>query len=347
MNKTAKRILIGVGILFLLFKGMEWWVEFRFQKIINRNPDRAYDFRYEDFDLHSFFKGVTLEEVGIVPVSIDSGATVIRGTVSYARLDGLKWYELAFAKNLNINGILFDRPMFKVTLSDHPQKKTSGKGFQVLFGDIISRANLKRFEIDKGSVILMSPDEQTIRGRLTNLNVKANEIKTDSVIWNNIIPFELGSLESSIDSLSFQMNDYTHLSTGRISFQSTNNKLTLSDLNMHYTEDMITVSQRVGKQTDLIEVMIGELTFENLNAVSNLYTDLDIETKKILLRDLVFKDYRDKNMEPPPDAIKPIFNGMVDDIPITFSVHTIQLDNVEEQKSERGVGKEAPATLRF
>lgn len=347
MNKTAKRILIGVGILFLLFKGMEWWVEFRFQKIINRNPDRAYDFRYEDFDLHSFFKGVTLEEVGIVPVSIDSGATVIRGTVSYARLDGLKWYELAFAKNLNINGILFDRPMFKVTLSSHPKKKTSGKGFQVLFGDIISRANLKRFEIDKGSVILMSPDEQTIRGRLTNLNVKANEIKTDSVIWNNIIPFELGSLESSIDSLSFQMNDYTHLSTGRISFQTTNNKLTLSDLNMHYTEDMITVSQRVGKQTDLIEVMIGELTFENLNAVSNLYTDLDIETKKILLRDLVFKDYRDKNMERPPDAIKPMFKGMVDAIPITLSVDTIQLDNVEVQYSELGVGKEAPATLRF
>ena len=347
MNKTTKRILIGVGILFLLFKGMELWVEFRFQRIINRNPNRAYDIRYEDFDVHSFFKGVTLEGVGIVPVAIDSGGSVIRGTVNYARLHGLKWYELAFAKRLNIEGIRFDQPMFKVTLSDHPKKKTSGKGFQELFGDIISRANLKRFEIEKGSVILMSPDEQTIRGRLSNLSLRASEIKTDSVMWNHLIPFELGSLESSIDSLSFQMNDYTHLSSGRMSFRKRDNKLTLLDLNMRYTEPLSEVSRRVGKQTDLIEVMIGELTFENLNAASNLYTDLDIETDKILLRDLVFKDFRDKNMERPPDEVKPMFKGMVDAIPITLSVDTIQLENVDVEYSELGKGKNQPGTLRF
>lgn len=347
MNKTAKRILIGVGILFLLFKGMEWWVEFRFQKIINRNPDRAYDIQYKDFDVHSFFKGVTLEEVGIVPVAIDSGGTVIRGTVNYAKLNGLKWYELAFSRRLDIDGILFDRPLFKVTLSDHPKKKTSGKGFQELLGDIISRANLSRFEIEHGSVILMNPGDESIRGRLSNLNVRADEIETDSVIWNHLIPFKLGSLQSSIDSLSFQLNDYTHLSTGSITFKKRENKLTLRDVDMHYTEDLSTVSQIIGKQTDLIQISFGELTFVQLTASSNLYTDLDIETKKILLRDLIFKDYRDKNMPRPPDAVKPMFKGMVDAIPITLSVDTIQLDNVEVEYSEVGVNKEIPGTLRF
>ena len=347
MNKRTKRILIVVGILFLLLKGMEWWVEFRFQKIINRKPDRAYDIQYKDFDVHSFFKGVTLEEVAIVPVAVDSGGTVIRGTVNYARLNGMKWYELVFAKRLDIEGINFDHPMFKVTLSENPKKKTSGKGFQVLFGDIISRANLKTFEIQNGGVIMMTPNNQSIRGRLSNLNVRANEIKTDSVIWNHLIPFELGSLESSIDSLSFQLNDYTHLSTGSISFKKRENKLTLLDVNMHYTEDFSTVSQIIGKQTDLMEVSLGELSFEQLTASSNLYTNMDIETKKILLRDVVFKDYRDKNMKRPPDAVKPMFKGMVDAIPITLSVDTIQLENVQVEYSEVGVGKEIPGTLRF
>jgi len=149
MNKTVKRILIAVGILFLLSQGMEWWVEYRFQRIINRKPDRAYDIQYKNFDVHSFFKGVTLEEVGIVPVSIDSGATVIRGTVSYAQLTGMKWYELAFARRLNINSILFERPMFKVTLSSHPKKKTWEKVFRfssgISFPGPISRVlNYKR-----------------------------------------------------------------------------------------------------------------------------------------------------------------------------------------------------------
>ncbi len=347
MGKRTKRLLIVVGILFLLVRGMAWWVEFRLERIINRKPDRAYDIQYNDIRIHTFFKGVTLEEVGIVPVSIDSGGTVIRGTVNYARLNGMKWYELAFSKRLNIDGIVFDRPMFKITLSKNPKKKTSGKGMQVLFGDIISRANLNRFEIQHGSVIVMSPDDKSIRGMLNNLNLKASEIKTDSVIWSHVIPFELGSLESSIDSLSYQMNEYTHLSTGRISFRKKENKLTLRNVDMHYTEDWSKVSQMVGKQTDLIEVSIGELTFMQLKAASDLYTDLDIETEKILLKDLVFKDYRDKNMPRPPDAIKPMFKGMVDAIPITLSVDSIQLENVAVEYSEVGVGKEVPGSIRF
>jgi hypothetical protein len=193
----------------------------------------------------------------------------------------------------------------------------------------------------------MSPGDETIRGTLSNLNVVANEIETDSVIWSHLIPFKLGSFQSSIDSLSFQMNEYTHLSTGSISFKKRENKLTLNDVDMHYTENLSTVSQILGKQTDLMQVSLGELTFEHLTASSDLYTDLDIETKKIIIRDLVFKDYRDKNMPRPPDAVKPMFKGMVDGIPITLSVDTIHLDNVEVQYSELGINKEIPGTLTF
>ena len=124
MNKWTKRILIALAVIFLLSKGVEYWIEYRFDSIINRDPDRAYDIVYEDFDLHTFFKGVTLKEVGIVPVAVDSGA-VIRGTVNYARLDGMVWYELLFMRQLDIDGILFNRPMFVVTLSNEEKKKAS------------------------------------------------------------------------------------------------------------------------------------------------------------------------------------------------------------------------------
>lgn len=338
--------MIALGVVLLLSKGAEYWIEYRFDLIINRNPDRAYDILYEDFDLHTFFKGVTLKEVGIVPVAADSGA-VIRGTVNYARLEGMVWYELLFMRQLDIDGILFSRPMFVVTLSDDEKKKTSGTGMQGLFKDIISRARLSRFEIDEGSVILMASDGEKIRGRLSNLDLKANEIKTDSVIWNHLIPFQLGSFEASIDSMRFELNEYTHLSSGRMAFVKEENKLSLNDLVMRYTLDWKEVSKRVGKQTDLIEVSLKELVFEELEATSELYSDLDIETRKILLRDLVFKDYRDKNMNRPPDVHKPMFKGMVDAIPITLKVDTLILENAEVIYTELGVGKTEGGSIIF
>ena len=346
MNKITKRIIIVVGVLFLLVKGMEWVIEYRFQNIINRSPERKYNISYKDFDLHTFFKGVTLKEVEIVPVSIDSG-TVIIGSVDYARLEGLVWYQLMFARRLQIDGIMFSQPTFNITLSDHEKKKTSGKGMQNLFKDIISRARVKRFQIDQGSVILMDPSNERIRGKLSNLNLKATEIKTDSVIFNHLIPFKLGSFQASIDSVSFDLNEYTHLSSGRLAYSKKGSKLILQDLQMKYLIDWKEVSQKIGKQTDLMEISLKELIIERLEASNSFYSDLDIEAHKIVLSDLVFKDYRDKNMPRPPDAVKPLFKGMVDAIPITLNVDTIQLNNVDVVYTELGKGKSMAGTIRF
>ena len=257
------------------------------------------------------------------------------------------WYELLFARQLDVQGIVFHRPIFRVTLSEDKKKKTSGTGMQKLFGDILSRARLKRFEINEGSVVLMEPDDEEIRGRLTNLNLTANEIETDSVILNHMIPFQLGSFQASIDSLSFKLNEYTHLSAGRMSYDKEESRLSLNDLQMVYTEDWKEVSRKVGKQVDLIEVSLKELTFDQLEAKSSFYSDLDIETRRILLRGLVFKDYRDKNMERPPDVAKPMFKGMVDAIPITLKVDTIQLEDAEVVYTEMGQGKTEGGSIFF
>src|SRR5210317_394748 len=109
MKRKTKVILILIGIVLLGYKGLEIWMENRLGSIMNRNPDRAYNIRYKSIDLHMFFKGVTLDEVGIEPVKADKG-TVIRGTVNYANMDGLVWYELLLQRKLNIQGIKFISP---------------------------------------------------------------------------------------------------------------------------------------------------------------------------------------------------------------------------------------------
>ncbi len=346
MKKRTKVILIILGILFLGYKGLEIWMENRLGSMINRNPDRAYNIQYKSIDLHTFFKGVTLDEVGIVPIKVDSG-TVIRGTVNYANMDGLVWYELFLKRKLNIDGIRFINPTFVINLGTDSIKKSSGAGIQDLFGDIISRAKLRRFEIENGSFIVMQPGNQKIRGRWSNFNLIANDIKTDSVMLNHIIPFELGSLETSLDSMSYMIDEFTRVSSGKLSYTMTGSKLILNDLQMKFVQNWMEVSRSLGQQTDLMEVSLEEVYFEDLKASSGFYTDLDIEASKIAIRGLIFTDYRDKNMPRPPDKVKPMFKGMVDAIPITVKVDTILLENAAVHYGELGVGKSETGKLRF
>ena len=165
MKKIFIRILIVIGLLFLILKGIEHLLERNFQSRINSNPDRAYNITYEDFDLHTLLKGVTLDEVSIQPLN-ETGGTIITGSVDYATLKGLVWVELLFGKQLNIREISFEQPVFEITLSTDTVKKTSGKGIQELFGDILSRANLKSFSIQNGSVILIEPQSGVIKGQV-------------------------------------------------------------------------------------------------------------------------------------------------------------------------------------
>ena len=349
MKRRTKIILITLGVLFLVYKGLEIYMEYRLGSMINRNPDRTYDIQYKSIDLHTFFKGVTLDEVGIVPLSVDSSATVIRGTVDYANMDGLVWVQLFLGKRLSMDGIRFVAPTFVITpgVGTDTVKKSSGKSMQQLFGDIIVRARLSRFEIEQGSVVVMDPDRDTIRGRFSNFNLRANDIKTDSVIWNHLVPFELGSFEASIDSMSYMMNKFTHVRSGKLEYRMRDSKLILNDLQMKYTVNWRDVSRELGKQTDLIEIELKELSLEELQASSSLYTDLDVRATKIGIRGLLFTDHRDKNMPRPPDKVKPMFKGMIDAIPVTVKVDTILLEDSAVHYGELGVGKNEAGRLRF
>ena len=96
MKKITIRIIFILGILFIILKGVEWWLERNFKEKINSNPDRAYNIEYDDFDLHTLLKGITLDKVRIRPLNKIEGGTTIIGDVDYATLKGLVWVDLLF-----------------------------------------------------------------------------------------------------------------------------------------------------------------------------------------------------------------------------------------------------------
>jgi len=346
MKKIFIRILIIIGLLFLILKGIEYLLERNFQSRINSNPDRAYNITYEDFDLHTLFKGVTLDEVSIQPLN-ETGGTVITGSVDYATLKGLVWIELLFGKRLSIREISFEQPVFEITLSTDTVKKTSGNGIQAMFGDILSRANLKSFSIQNGSVILKEPQSGVIKGQVKKVNIQADEIETDSIRLKNIIPFLMGNLIVDIEDVNYDLNEYTQLSLGSIDYNLQDKEMVLHDISMGYTIDWIEVSKRVGIQTDIIEVAIKTLAIHQLEPSNQFYTDLDIKAETIDIDSLHIKLQRNKNFQRPPDVLKPMFKEMIDNIPIALDLDSVRIRNSSVTYSELGAKKEESGTIEI
>lgn len=346
MKKITIWVLVVLGILFLIIKGIEWRIESKFQDRINSNPDRAYNITYSDFDLNTFFKGITLDEVSIEPLNPGTG-NIITGNVDYATINGIVWRELLFGKNLQINEIAFEQPLFEVILSADTTKNSNGKGLQAMFGDILSRADLNSFRLQNGSIILRNPNSQDIKGQIKRINIVATDIETDSIKFKHLIPFKVGNIIIDIESATFKPNDYTDISLGSLHYNLMDKEVLLNDISLGYSIDWVEVSKRVGVQNDIIELKVKEIGIHRIEPSSNFYMHLDIDAQKVSIEELDIKLQRNKNFSRPPDTVKPMFQGIINSIPIAILVDSIQISNSSVTYSELGVNKNKSGSIEI
>lgn len=354
-----KKILIGIaitlGVFFLILLTAEWWVEIRLQTLLNRNEKLSYDIIFEDIDINPMFTGMSLEEVTIRPKdSLNTKGTNVYGQVANAEIKGVAWLDLLLGRKASLRSLSFVTPLFEIytrsdsTKSAEKNEKGVGTSFQELFGDVLSRAELSEFHLENASISLFTIVEDTVQfGAVKKFNIEALELKTDSVILNHVIPFELGYLKASLEGLSIKLDEFSSLSVGKINYDSRKSQLSLKSSSLSYSEDYQVVSSSMGKQVDLISFDIGLLEINDLEAQSSFYGELDIEASSIVLDSLVMTDYRNKNLPRPPDAEKPMFKGMVDLIPFPMQVDSILITNSSIAYTELPEGKDLSGTLRF
>ena len=349
MKKAVGIILASLFILvFGFFLIAEWWVESIFNEVMNQKPDRVYDVSYEDLDLHTFLKGVTLESAEITPINASDTATVLHGKVRHIELSGIQWRHFFLSKKANVREMVFIEPDFQISMphtTEHKEKKDrSNRGMQNLFGDILSRGEIHNFKLIGGSAEARM--DTLLIARVTNLTIEATEIVTDSLQAKSIIPFKVGSLDASLDSAYLQLNDYTELRSGYYAYHTENSQLELNNISMAFTKDRLQVSNLIGEQVDLIEVKMKSLRIDELDAQSN-FSELDIRAKSMLIDGFELKDFRDKNKPRPPDAEKPMFSAMVKSVPISLKVDSIQVRNSHIYYSELGENKSEAGTIHF
>lgn len=347
-KKTLKVILV-LGLLFIIIsKGLEKWLEVSFESKINTNPERAYNIIYKDFDLDHFFTGVTLKEVQIQPLNPGTGS-VVTGQVDFATLNGFKWVELLLGKRLDIREIAFNKPVFRIEKSQDSTSKGNkgGKGLQVMFGDILSRANLKSFSLKKGALVFVEAKTNKELGRVKNIDILATEIETDEVHLSHLIPFQMGDISINIEEATYQLNEYTYFNLGRFQYNLKKKQLLLNDVELGYSKSWVAVSRALGIQNDIIEFDVKEIGIHQLEPSSEFYTELDIDAGSINIDGLHMKLQRNKNLPRPANTKKPMFQGMINAIPVNLQLDSLSISNSSLAYGELGLNKSKTGYIKL
>ena len=145
----------------------------------------------------------------------------------------------------------------------------------------------------------------------------------------------------------FKPNDYTTISLGSFHFNHMDEELLLHDISVGYSIDWVEVSKRLGVQNDIIELNIKEIGIHKFDHSSNFYTQLDIVAEKVTVDELKIKFQRNKNFPRPPDTAKPMFQGIINSIPMEILLDSIQISNSSVTYSELGVNKSESGSIEI
>jgi hypothetical protein len=354
MKKIGKIILIILGVLFVALLTAEWFIEMRLESLINANPNRKYNIVYSNLDLNTFLNGITIDKMEMIPMEqADSGKTKIIGKMDYAEITGFRPMQFLFSKIVSVNSMSFIEPDFNIYIRSDSTSKSEGgnnnggSNIQELFADVLTRVNLENFELRNGRASVTRVQDSLVIGKVDRINIIATGIETDSIQMNHLIPFEIKSIDSEISGIRSELIKNTRIDVGTIRFEHEKSFFSISDVSMKFTKDWQVVSQEMGKQTDLIQLDLKTLEIHNLAAKSSFYGSMDVEASMIRIDSLTLTDARDKNQPRPTDVVKPMFTGMVNQIPFPINVDSIVIENSSISYTELPEGKTEPGTLTF
>ncbi|GMQ31036.1 DUF748 domain-containing protein [Algoriphagus confluentis] len=329
MNKAVKILFFFFLIVILALLGAgfyaETWVNSNLASIINSQPERKYDLKFENADLDLFGKKIKLENITIYPAK-ELPTSYIEGSMREAMLLNVDLMKLVFQKIGIIEKLEFIQPDFIVHhIPDSLNQYHSANSLQDLFGDLLARGEIRNFTLENASASLKEGEKET--GFLSNLTISVKGLATDSVLVKQLIPFQFDDLQIHLDSLVYQLKTGQNFHLGKASFDSKINKIKFEHIGLEYLQSLEKVSYGLDYQKDLINVRADSLVFFGIEANTNFYSDLDVRADKLLVAGLNLTDFRNKAKPRPPAEIKPMFQGMIQRLEFPLKLDTLVISN--------------------
>jgi hypothetical protein len=347
MKKTLLVILIFSGLFVSLFWGLAVYSEKKITQLLNNNPDRKYDILFEEISISIFKQVASLKKIRLVSLD-ESVATKVSGSLNSIELNGVSFLDLIFNRKLTIHRLILNDPGFRLIYKElNGSPEGNSQVLQGLFQDVISRGVISNFELRNGTAeFLVQGDSLMPFGNFTDLNISAYGISSDSVLVQDLVPFQLESIQISLKNLKLNRLDKQLFKFGELNFDSESNTILIKDLSLKY-DDWEEFVNQMEYQKDIVEFSLSKLTLSYIDTKNNNYGDWQIIAGLAKLDGMVLEDYRDKNKPRPEELEKPLFEGMVERIPFPIELDTIRISNAAIVYRELLPGNAKPVSLKF
>ena len=358
VTKGKKRLLVAiitVLVILVASQAFKWYLSETVLDIINKNPNRKYQLTFNDLTINSFYSGFEISGIEIIPLKKDS--MEITGTIRNLQLHDVNWARLLTKNGLSIHNLTINSPVVKMKIDTtyhkvvidsarNQEKRRAERVVQDLLAGF-----LVNFELNNLELVNMSLQSQKADGLETyfgfeSLDISAYGIRLDSVSLKYIVPFQLDSIQVSINNAFYQLNPFYKAYIGGWDFNSSESRIKLESIGIELSSRWDSVSVDLGYQTDIFDIHIDSIVMNDLRYYGDS-NNIDIIGDKVTFYQPIINDYRNKNIPRKEEPVKPLFNKMIQSIPFPLSIDSLIIYNGSICYNEWPEGIDQPGKICF
>ena len=318
--------LLGFIFLFLiLIISFNYYINEKFSCHLKQEFSERTNFKYKlSFDklsINLFTKRVSLNNVVVSPIKISCSSSEFYLSANYFILMDFSILTYIKTNNLEIDKVEFINPHLSYYLND------STKLPELFLKKDIS-SYLKSISIDNFDVINCKINVyHTIHDSLPFLKSQKNSLLLNNIFLN----FENNHKLFSFKDVDFVLNDVEYDLPGslytlygkKVHVFLLKSTLFIDSLKLLPNYSKKEFADKVKFQASRIEIITSKININNID-YNRLYKDYFISAEKIEIAGCFFNVYRD-NTKSLKHENKPSFQALIKNIPILFSIDTIEL----------------------
>ncbi|MEO9891039.1 hypothetical protein [Aurantibacter sp.] len=322
INKRSRGIitfLIGAILLLIIAVfSIQFYLESRIKNHLARKIPNHIAVAHKELNVNVLSGAVSIKNIsGSVKHQNDS--VYARFSADMLGLSGFSIWQFFINDKIKISQITLDKPILRISNNRTTDNNSSAKKSFELNRNI----SIGELQIDDGNIELINNASDNVQLRLNNMDLKMYDVRLDSTIINNKIPFTYEDYTLDVNDVFFKLNKYESLRIDALNIANRNLEISHLAIDSNYSKKEL--STIIEKERDHISLAINEVLIGDLNFGVN-DNRIFVTASSGVLKHPISTIYRDKLVADDLSK-KRLYSQTLRELPIAISIKQLMIKN--------------------
>jgi len=334
--------ILGVVLIVLvtaIYFSYDYWLEkelrYRLSEIINKDPNRLYQYYFSELNIHLMDGSVDLKGIIIQPSddAFDSLMSetnqlrfILQLNMEEIELNGFEITEFIKTGNIIVESIIISKPQFEYFF--HPDKKQAEHATPLsnVFSENFKSAEIGKFLLNNAEIKIIDQTKSGPTTTVHHLNIELTKARMDSITLQSYMPIAHEKLSINAAGISIDAGKLFSITSDSIFFDVQAKSFGLKNFQIKPKYNQKNFTKLYEEQKQWFAIKLDSLVLNHINIDAWINTGhLEVGKIEVIAPNVAL--YKDKSKPPPPFKKKSLPASAIQAIPWVLEIDSVLIKN--------------------